>query len=57
MENKILELFFKKELQKTNQKVFRIEKIIQGKVINYMSIWKGYDNFLNSWIDKKSIFV
>ena len=30
--------FYEKQLQKTNQKVFTIEKIIQKKAINYMSI-------------------
>ena len=29
--------FYEKELQKTNRKEFRIEKVIKRKVINYMS--------------------
>ena len=29
--------FYEKELQKTNQWEFRIEKVIKEKVINYMS--------------------
>ena len=29
--------FYEKELQKTNQKEFRIEKYLKEKVINYMS--------------------
>ena len=33
---KIIETFYEKELQKTNQKEFRIEKVILKKVINYM---------------------
>ena len=28
--------FYEKELQKTNQKEFRIEKVIKKKVVNYM---------------------
>ena len=32
----IIGIFDEKELQKTNQKKFRIEKIIKEKVINYM---------------------
>ena len=32
----IIGTFDEKELQKTNQKKFRIEKIINEKVINYM---------------------
>ena len=39
---KIIGSFYKKELQKTNQKEFTIEKDIK---------WKGYDNSFNSWID------
>ena len=43
--------FHEKQLQKTNQKLFMIEKIIQKKVINNMSIWKGYKKFFNICID------
>ena len=37
--------FYEKELQKTNQKEFRIEKILKKKG----------DNSFNRWIDKKYI--
>ena len=37
----IIGSFYKKGLQKTNQKEFRIEKIIKKKVINYLSNGKG----------------
>ena len=33
----IVRTFYKKELQKTNQKEFRIEKVIKKKEISYMS--------------------
>ena len=33
----IIRTFYEKELQKTNQQEFRIEKVIKRKVINYMS--------------------
>ena len=33
----IVVMFYEKELQKPNQKEFRIEKVIKRKVINYMS--------------------
>ena len=33
----IIGTFYEKELQKTNQKEFRIEQVIKGNVINYMS--------------------
>ena len=32
----ILGTFYEKKLEKTNQKEFRIEKVIKRKVINYM---------------------
>ena len=45
----------KKELQKTNQKGFRIEKIIKWKGNKLYVKWKGYDSSFNSWIDKKDL--
>ena len=47
--------FYEKELQKTNQEEFRIEKVIKkkGKKLNVK--WKQYDNSFNSWIDKKDL--
>ena len=33
---KIVGMFYKKELQKPNQKQFRVEKVIKKKSINYM---------------------
>ena len=47
--------FYKKELQKTNQKQFRIEEILKGKGDKLYVKWKGYDNSFNSWINKKDI--
>ena len=47
--------FYKKELQKTNQQEFRIEKIIKRKGDKLCVKWKGYDNSFNSWIDIKDI--
>ena len=47
----ITESFYEKELQKTNQKEFRIEKIIKRKGHKLYVKWKRYD--FNSWIDKK----
>ena len=32
------------------------KQVIQKIVINYMSNWKGYENFFNNWIDKKIFF-
>ena len=47
--------FYEKELQKTNQKEFRIEKILKRNGDKLYVKWKGYDNFFNSWINKKDI--
>ena len=47
--------FYKKELQKTNQKEFRIEKVIKRKGNKSYVKWKGYNDSCNSWIDKKDM--
>ena len=44
-----------KELQKTNQQEFRIEKIIKKKGDKLYVKWKDYDSSINSWIDKKGL--
>ena len=51
----IIETFYEKELQKTNQKEFRIEKALKKKGDKSYVKWKGYDNSFNSWIDKKDL--
>ena len=45
--------FYEKRLQKSNQKEFRVEKVIKIKDGKLYVKQKGYDNLLNSWIDKK----
>ena len=52
---KITGTFYEKELQKTNQKEFRIEKVLKRKGDKLHVKWKGYDNSFNSWINKKDI--
>ena len=52
---KIVGTFYEKELQKTNQEEFRIEKVFKRKVNKLYVKWKGYDNSFNSWINKKDI--
>ena len=47
--------FYEKELQKTNQKEFRVEKVIKRKGHKLYVKWKVYNNSFNSWIDKKDI--
>ena len=51
----IIGTFYEKELQKTNQEKFRIEKVIKRKGDKLYVKWKGYNNSFNSWIDKKDI--
>ena len=45
--------FYEKELQKTSQEKFRIEKLHRRKGDKLYVKWKGYDSRFNSWIDKK----
>ena len=51
----IVGTFYEKELQKTNQKKFRVEKVIKGKGDKLYLKWKSYDSSFNSFIDKKDI--
>ena len=51
----IIGTFYEKELRKTNQQEFRIEKVIKRKGDKLYVKWKGYDNSFNSWIDKKDL--
>ena len=52
---KITGSFYKKELQKSNQKEFRIEKMLKRKGDKLYVKWKGQDNPFNSWIDKEDL--
>ena len=47
--------FYEKELQKTSQKKFRIEKVLKRKGDKLCVKWKGCYNLFNSWIDKKDL--
>ena len=38
------------------QEEFRIEKVIKRKIDKLYVKWKGYDNSLNSWINKKILY-
>ena len=46
---------YEKELQKTNQKEFMVEKVTKRKGDKLYVKWKGYDSSFNSWIDKRDI--
>ena len=47
--------FYEKELQKTSQKGFRVEKVLKRKGDKLYVKSKGYDNSFNSWINKKDL--
>ena len=47
--------FYKKELQKTSQEKFTIEKVLKRKGDKLYVKWKVYDSRFNSWIDKKDL--
>ena len=52
----IIGTFYEKELQKTNQKEFRIEKVNKKKGNKLYVKWKGYDDSFNSWIGKVTLY-
>ena len=47
--------FYERELQKTSQDVFRIEKILNRRGEKSLVKWVGYCNAFNSWIDTKTM--
>ena len=47
--------FYEKELLKTSQKEFRIEKVLKRNGDKLYVKWKGYYNSFNSWINKKDL--
>ena len=51
----IIGTLYEKELHKTNQQKFRIEKVIRRKGNELYLEWKGCDNSFNSWIDKNDV--
>ena len=51
----IIGTFYEKELQKTNQQEFRIEKVMKKTGNKLYVKWKGYDSSFNSWTDKKDL--
>ena len=54
-DEEIMGTFYEKELQKTSQEDFRIEKVIKRNGDKIYVKWKGYDNSFNSWIDQKDL--
>ena len=53
----IIGTFYQKELQKTNQTKFRVEKVIKRKDDKLYVKWKGYDNSFNNWLIKKFHYI
>ena len=51
----IIETFYEKELQGTNQEKSKIEKVIKKNGNKLYVKWEGYDNSFNIWIDKKDL--
>ena len=49
--------FFEKELEKTNQKEFKVEKVIKRKSDKLCGKCKDYANYFSCWIDKKYILI
>ena len=49
--------FYEHELQKTSQKVFRIEKVIRKRGNKSLVKWLGYPETFNSWVDNKSLIA
>ena len=45
-------MFYEKQLQKTNQTEFRIEKVVKRKGDKVHVKSKGYDNLLDPWTDE-----
>ena len=50
----IIGTFYEKELQKTNQEEFRIEKLIKKQRKKLYVKWKGYNNSFNGLMIKKT---
>ena len=48
-------LFYGEELQKTDQTIYRIEKVIRKTKDKALVKWKGYPAEFNSWIPLKDL--
>ena len=57
MVKKLLRRVTKKNWEKKNQTEFRVKKVIKRKGNKLYIKWKGYNNYVNIWIDKKDIAI
>ena len=51
----IVGTFYREELQKTDQTVYRIEKVIRKTKEKALVKWKGYPDEFNSWVSLKNL--
>ena len=47
--------FSEKKLKEQIKKKLIVEKVVKRKGSKLYVKWKGYDNFLNRWIDKRNV--
>ena len=47
--------FYEQELQKTNQEMYRIEKVVRRKGNKSLVKWVGYPQSFNSWVDNAEL--
>ena len=47
--------FYREELQKTDQEVYRIEKVLRKMKDKALVKWKGYPSEFNSWVPLKDL--
>ncbi|XP_065667586.1 uncharacterized protein LOC136087893 [Hydra vulgaris] len=47
--------FYEQEMQKTDQNIFRIEKVIRKLKNKSLLKWYGYPDSFNSWVDNKEL--
>ena len=54
-QEEIVGIFYEKELQKTNQKQFKVEKVLKRKGDQLYVKCKDYNSSFNIWIEKRDI--
>ena len=47
--------FYKEQLQKTNQEIYRVDKIVRRRGDNVLVKWSGYPDKFNSWMPSEDI--